>query len=80
VLKLALSGIVIGTLFHNKPYAIKLELFRLCAISLFLTATLSTVNAPLSWISLGLTYWVLSGAAMATALWSSRAPLQQATA
>lgn len=80
VLMLVLSGIVIGALFDRKPYILKLELFRLCAISLFLTATLSTVNPPLSWISLGLSYWVLSGAAMAIALWKRSVPLQQTTA
>ena len=80
VLMLVLSGIVIGALFDRKPYILKLELFRLCAISLFLTATLSTVNPPLSWISLGLSYWVLSGAAMAIALWKRSVLLQQTTA
>jgi hypothetical protein len=77
---LALSGIAIGALFDSKYYALKLELFRLCALGVFLTAAGTTVNIPLVWISLGLGYGVLSGAAMAIALWNSRGSLQEATA
>lgn len=77
VLMLALSGIVIGAVFEGKAYALKLELFRLCALGLFIIAAMTAANTPLLWISLGLAYGVLSGVVMTIALLNSRSPMQE---
>ena len=79
VLMLALSGIVIGAVFDSKAYALKLELFRLCALGVFLTAAATTASPALAWVSLGLAYGVLSGMAMAIALLNNRGPMQEAS-
>jgi hypothetical protein len=79
VLMLALSGITIGALFDGKSYALRLELFRLCALGVFLTAAGTAASPPLVWISLGLGYGILSGAAMTLALLNGRGPLQEAS-
>jgi alkylglycerol monooxygenase len=79
VLMLALSGIVIGTVFDRKPYALRLEFFRLCALGAFIMAAATTANPQFAWIKLGLGYGVLTGAAMVIALLNSRVPIEAAS-
>jgi alkylglycerol monooxygenase len=75
VLMLVLSGIVIGAVLDGKSYAPYLEGFRLTALGIFIAAATTTATIPQAWVSLGVGYGVLSGAAIAIALMSPYKPI-----